>query len=95
MHGLQEVGDGLGLANQRTALATPKHYIGDGGTTWGTSTISGYQIDQGVTEVDEAILREIYLPPYESALDAGARSIMVSYSSWGGIKIKRTFLRNT
>jgi len=87
LRGLQEVGDGLGLANPRTAMATPKHFIGDGGTTWGTSTISGYQIDQGVTEVDEATLRELYLPPYKSAVDAGARSIMVSYSSWDGIKM--------
>jgi beta-glucosidase len=68
-------------------LATPKHFVGDGGTVWGTSTTSDYQIDQGVTDVDEATLRAIHLPPYQSAIDAGALSIMVSFSSWGGMKM--------
>ena len=38
-------------------------------------------IDQGVTEVDEETLRAVHLPPYEAAIEAGARSIMVSYSA--------------
>jgi beta-glucosidase len=83
LRGLQ----GESLAAPDTVLATPKHFIGDGGTTWGSSTSPGYEIDQGVTEVDEATLRAVHLPPYVAAIEAGARSIMVSYSSWGGMKM--------
>jgi beta-glucosidase len=81
--GLQ--GDALG--GPYSVLATPKHFIGDGGTKWGTSTTEGYKIDQGVTDVDEATLRAVHLPPYAAAVKAGAMSIMVSFSSWGGMKM--------
>jgi beta-glucosidase len=75
------------LANQAAVLATPKHFVGDGGTSWGSSTTETYQIDQGVTDVDEATLRAVHLPPYAAAIDAGAKSIMISFSSWGGLKM--------
>ncbi len=78
---------GESLADPRTILATAKHFVGDGGTVWGTSTTNDYQIDQGVTEVDEATLRAVHLPPYKAALDAGAESVMISFSSWGGMKM--------
>ncbi|MBX3080661.1 MAG: glycoside hydrolase family 3 C-terminal domain-containing protein [Anaerolineae bacterium] len=81
--GLQ--GDGLGTPG--SVLATPKHFVGDGGTKWGSSKTDNYRIDQGVTDVDEATLRAIHLPPYEAAIKAGAQSIMVSFSSWGGMKM--------
>lgn len=77
--GLQ--GDGLRV------LGTPKHFIGDGGTTWGTSTTGDFMIDQGVTEYDEAALRELFLPPYQAVIQSGAMSIMVSFSSYGGMKM--------
>ncbi len=64
-----------------------KHFVGDGGAVWGTSTTGDYMIDQGVTEVDEATLRAIHLVPYQAALDAGARIVMISFSSWGGMKM--------
>lgn len=83
MQGLQ----GTKLSDPHSALATLKHYIGDGGTTWGSSKQGNYKIDQGVTEVDEATLRKLFLPPYESGIKAGARNVMVSYSSWGGMKM--------
>jgi beta-glucosidase len=83
LEGLQ----GGDLSASTTALATPKHFVGDGGTEWGSSTTDGYRIDQGVTLGDEPTLRSIHLPPYEAAIDAGALSIMVSYSSWGGLKM--------
>jgi beta-glucosidase len=69
-----------------TILATAKHYLGDGGTTWGTGS-SGYQIDQGNTQLSEADLRAIHLPPYQSAIQNNVGSIMVSYSSWNGVKM--------
>ena len=75
------------LSAPDTVLATPKHFVGDGGAAWGSSTTGSYMIDQGVTGADEATLRAIHLPPYEAAIDAGAQNIMISYSSWGGMKM--------
>ncbi|MBA3872663.1 MAG: glycoside hydrolase family 3 C-terminal domain-containing protein [Anaerolineae bacterium] len=74
-------------SNKPFVLATPKHFIGDGGTGWGTSTVQGYMLDQGVTRGDEANLRDKFLPPYKAAIDAGAMSIMISFSSFGGMKM--------
>src|SRR5262249_34963741 len=74
-------------SNEPFVLATPKHFIGDGGTGWGTSTVQGYMLDQGVTRGDEANLRALYLPPYKAAIDAGAMSIMISFSSFDGMKM--------
>jgi beta-glucosidase len=74
------------LADPSTVLGTPKHFIGDGGTLWGTGG-SGYAIDQGDMQVDEETLRALYLPPYQAVIEAGAQSIMVSFSSWNGVKM--------
>jgi beta-glucosidase len=71
-------------------LATPKHFLGDGGTKFGASAqniMKSYLLDQGDMQVDEATVRALYLPPYKAAVDAGAMSIMVSFSSWNGVKI--------
>lgn len=87
----------LGIAYQRGlqgeasdslfVLATPKHFIGDGGTIWGTSKTENYQLDQGDTQMDEATLRALFLPPYKAAIEGGAQSVMISYSSWNGVKL--------
>jgi beta-glucosidase len=68
-----------------SVLATAKHYIADGGTTFGTGD-SGYLIDQGDARITETELRAVHLPPYQSAVSAGVGSVMVSYSSWNGVK---------
>ncbi len=83
LRGLQ----GDDLSDAATVLGTPKHYVGDGGTVWGSSTTGDYMIDQGVTEATEEVLRDVHLPPYLSAIDNGAQAIMVSYSSWAGDKM--------
>jgi beta-glucosidase len=75
---------GTSLSAPDTAAATLKHFIGDGGTAFGSSTASGptgpYLLDQGVDQMDEATLLKLFLPPYEAAVKAGARIVMVSYS---------------
>ncbi|MFN8530371.1 MAG: glycoside hydrolase family 3 N-terminal domain-containing protein, partial [Anaerolineae bacterium] len=81
IHGLQ--GDGLGTPG--SVLATPKHYLGDGGTEWNTSPFGENHNDRGVTIGDEAFVRNTFLPPYIAAVEAGAMSVMPSYSSWGGL----------
>ena len=60
-------------------LATAKHYVGDGGTTNGT--------DQGNTQVTEAELRAVHLPPFRAAIQRGVGSVMISFSSWNGQKL--------
>jgi beta-glucosidase len=62
-----------------SVLACAKHFVGDGGTKDG--------IDQGNTILDEATLRKIHLSPYPPALEAGAGTVMVSFSSWNGEKM--------
>lgn len=68
-------------------LATPKHYLGDGATIWGSSRTGRYELDQGNMQVPEEVVRELYLPPYQSAVDAGALNVMTSFSSWKGTKM--------
>ena len=75
---------GTGLSST-TVMATAKHYIADGGTTFGTGD-SGYLIDQGDAQISESELRAIHLPPYQSAVQNGVGSVMISYSSWNGVK---------
>ena len=60
-------------------LATAKHFLGDGGTTGG--------VDQGNTEVGEAQLARIHGAGYRTALTTGAQTVMVSFSSWNGLKM--------
>lgn len=92
IQGFQTVPKGYGSSDGQTlyALATPKHYIGDGGTAWGSIhqyMYHQYMLDQGDTQVDEATLRRLFLPPYQAAVNSGAMSVMVSYSSWNGVKM--------
>jgi beta-glucosidase len=68
-----------------SVLACAKHALGGGGTTWGTGVKGG--IDQGDTDITEAEMRAVHLPPFQAAVSAGAMAIMVSYSSWNGTKM--------
>ena len=96
VRGLQEDDGGRrsavgGLSAPTAVLATPKHYLGDGATLWGTSRMEmldvKFAIDQGDVREDEAALRRKYLPPYIAALEAGALCVMASFSSWQGVKM--------
>src|SRR6185503_1252831 len=68
-------------------LATAKHFIGDGATIWSSSRTNDYELDQGNMQVPEELVRKLYLPPYQSAVEAGAMNVMASFSSWKGTKI--------
>jgi beta-glucosidase-like glycosyl hydrolase len=72
---------GEDLAANTSVLATAKHYVGDGGTAFGTSTTDDYLLDQGVTTLTEEELRSIHLAPFKAAVDAGVGSVMASFSS--------------
>lgn len=64
-------------------LATAKHYLGLGGMKWNSSLNKNFKIDQGVTPSDESSLRAVYLPPFKTAIAAGALSVMVGLNTWG------------
>ena len=78
--GFQGSNGALGPTN---VLATAKHYIGDGHTAWGTG--SPY-LNEGDAQITEQVLDAIDLPPYQAAVANKVGSVMVSYSSWNGLK---------
>jgi beta-glucosidase len=68
-------------------IGTPKHFVADGAAAWDSSPHGDYRIDQGDADITEEELRSVHLPPYEAALEAGARTIMASFSSYQGDKV--------
>ncbi|MCP9221380.1 exo 1,3/1,4-beta-D-glucan glucohydrolase [Erythrobacter sp. LQ02-29] len=76
--GLQgELREGQELARDRVA-ATAKHFLADGGTQGGR--------DQGNAKISEAELIATHAQGYPAAIDAGALTVMASFSSWNGVK---------
>ncbi|MEO8360521.1 MAG: glycoside hydrolase family 3 N-terminal domain-containing protein [Vicinamibacteria bacterium] len=79
------------LSHPLSVLGCAKHFLGDGGTAFGTgkprSTDKKRVLDQGDTQMSEAELRRLHLPGYLSTIEAGVGSIMPSYSSWNGVKV--------
>ncbi|MEU2061489.1 glycoside hydrolase family 3 N-terminal domain-containing protein [Streptomyces sp. NPDC013455] len=81
IQGLQGRANGKDLDRGDKVLATAKHFVGDGGTAYGSSTTGTYTTDQGVTEVTREQLEDIHLAPYREAVDRGIGTVMPSYSS--------------
>ncbi|MBN0046177.1 CIA30 family protein [Streptomyces actuosus] len=81
VQGLQGRADGRDLSRPDKVLATAKHFAGDGGTAYGSSTTGTYTIDQGVTRVTRQELEAVHLAPYATAVERGVGSVMPSYSS--------------
>lgn len=73
--------EGLQMYN---IAATAKHFLGDGYTTYGTGMEGG--LDRGNAELDEEMI-DTLLSLYQEAIDAGVKSIMVSYSSLNGLRM--------
>ncbi len=63
-------------ANQ--VAATAKHFLADGGTMDGR--------DQGDARISEAELVSKHAPGYPASINAGALTVMASFSSWNGVK---------
>jgi beta-glucosidase len=68
---------GSDLAAPDAVLATAKHFAAYGGAEGGR--------DYNTVDVSERTLREIYLPPFRAAVDAGVASIMTSFNEIGGV----------
>jgi len=65
----------VGGIQSEDVVATPKHYVANNQET-ARATVS--------VEADERVLRELYLPAFHDAVDAGAGSVMSSYNRVGG-----------
>ena len=75
LKGLQ--GDSLRASGSVVACA--KHFAGDGATQGG--------VDKSDTVLDEATFRKLGVEVYQPLINAGVGSIMVSYSSYNGVKM--------
>jgi beta-glucosidase len=67
------------IAGQSNVAACAKHFVGDGGTTDG--------VDENNTVSNYKQLVDIHMTPYFDAIVKGVSTIMVSYSSWNGMKM--------
>ena len=76
---------GDNLAGSQSVVGCAKHFVGDGGTIFGSTRGEG-TLDQGDARIDEATLRAVHMAGYPPAIDAGVATIMPSYSSWNGVK---------
>ncbi|KQU83596.1 beta-glucosidase [Variovorax sp. Root318D1] len=68
---------GSDLSRADALLATPKHFAAYGAAEGG--------LDYAATDISERTLRQVYLPPFRAALDAGALSIMSAFNEISGI----------
>lgn len=68
---------GEDLTRPETMLATAKHFVAYGGAEGGR--------DYNTVDVSERTLREIYLPPFRAAVEAGVGSIMGAFNEVAGI----------
>jgi beta-glucosidase len=64
---------------RRNVAACAKHYVGDGGTAGGVNA------NDTVATFHE--LLSLHMPPYYNAVIRGVSTVMVSYSSWNGVKM--------
>ena len=68
---------GTDLSSPHTIAATAKYFLGSGGTvdgkTWGDASIGS-----------EAVMKSLFLPSYQAAIDAGVAGVLVDRHSWMG-----------
>jgi beta-glucosidase len=62
---------------QQSIFATAKHFAGYGAAEGGR--------DYAETEISERTMREVYLPPFKAAVDAGVASLMTAFNSIAGV----------
>jgi beta-glucosidase len=70
---------GTSLDAPDSVLACAKHFAGDGATQGG--------VDKADTVLDEPTFRKLGVDVYQPLINAGVASIMVSYSSYNGVKM--------
>jgi beta-glucosidase len=68
---------GKDLSAPNTIAACAKHYAGYGAAEGGR--------DYNTTFIPEGLLRDVYLPPFKAAVEAGVASIMCSFNEINGV----------
>ena len=68
---------GPNVADTNRVVACVKHYVGYGAAEGGR--------DYNTTEISKFTLRNIYLPPFKAAVDAGALTVMSAFNDLDGI----------
>ncbi|WJX23215.1 beta-glucosidase [Trifolium repens] len=81
------------VGGKTKVAACAKHFVGDGGTTKG--------VNENNTVIDWHGLENLHVPAYIDSINKGVATVMVSYSSWNGVKMHANrdlvtgFLKNT
>jgi beta-glucosidase len=75
VHGIQ--GDDYAAADR--AVACPKHFVGYGKAEGGR--------DYDYVDMSDRTLREVYLPPFHAALQAGAGTVMSAFHDFSGVPV--------
>ncbi|HEX8683819.1 MAG TPA: beta-glucosidase BglX [Ardenticatenaceae bacterium] len=65
------------LTSGRKIAACPKHYVAYGAAEGGR--------DYNTVDLSERTLRDVYLPPFKAAFDAGAGTVMSSFNEISGV----------
>ncbi|UHH11699.1 beta-glucosidase BglX [Luteimonas fraxinea] len=68
---------GSDLTADDSMLATSKHFVGYGAVMGG--------LDYNSVEISEGTLRDVHLPPFKAALDAGALTVMSAFNDINGV----------
>ncbi len=68
-------------------IACAKHYVAYGAATAGR--------DYNTVDISEQTLREIYLPPFQAAIDAGAITIMSAFNCLNGVPASANYFTLT
>jgi beta-glucosidase len=73
VHGFQ----GAGIADPQSLIACAKHFVAYGGVEGGR--------DYNTVDISEELLREVYLPPFHAAVQAGTGTIMAGFQDLNGV----------
>jgi beta-glucosidase len=68
---------GKSLADPESVVACAKHYVAYGATEGGR--------DYNTVDISEQLLREVYLPPFHAAVDAGSGTLMSAFQDLNGV----------
>ncbi len=68
---------GKSMADSESVVASVKHYVAYGAVEGGR--------DYNTVDISEQLLREVYLPPFHAAVDAGAGTLMSAFQDLNGV----------
>ncbi len=68
---------GQNLADPQSVIACAKHFVAYGAVEGGR--------DYNTVDISEELLREVYLPPFHAAVEAGSGTIMAAFNDLNGV----------